>query len=241
MDRGRKILIIEDDPEIADLVGIHVSDHNWQLDKATTGTSGLQMVDEGDYDLVILDIMLPEIDGFEVCRQLRQRKQYTPILMLTARAEEFDRVLGLELGADDYITKPFSIRELLARMKAIFRRVEVGSGNGASGNGASVIEYGDLKLDLGKRKVTLSGEKVSLTVKEYDLLVLFAKNPGRSYSRNDLLGLVWGYQYAGYDHTVNSHINRLRSKIENDPANPHFIKTVWGHGYRFADVEELGA
>jgi two-component system alkaline phosphatase synthesis response regulator PhoP len=240
MERGRKILIIEDDPEIADLVGIHVADLNWQLDKAATGTDGLQMAGDGEYDLVILDIMLPEMDGFDVCRQLRQMKQYVPILMLTARAEEFDRVLGLELGADDYITKPFSIRELLARMKAIFRRVEVASSNGDSGNGASVIEYGDLRLDLGKRKVTLCGDKINLTVKEYDLLALFAKNPGRSYSRSDLLGLVWGYQYAGYDHTVNSHINRLRSKIENDPANPRFIKTVWGHGYRFADLEELG-
>lgn len=240
MEKARKILIIEDDPEIVELIGIHVADHGWQLDKADSGAAGLQRISEASYDLVVLDIMLPEMDGLEVCRRIRSREEYLPIMMLTARAEEFDRVLGLELGADDYITKPFSIRELLARMKAIFRRVEAATNGGATGNGnGDMLEYANLLLDTEKRKVTLGGEQVKLTVKEYDLLELFARNPGRAYSRDDLLGLVWGYQYSGYDHTVNSHINRLRAKIESDPANPRFIKTVWGHGYRFADVEEL--
>ncbi len=212
---------------------------NWSADRATSGDVGLEMALSGAYDLVVLDLMLPGLDGLEVCKRLRQEKKYTPILMLTSRAEELDRVLGLEIGADDYLTKPFSIRELIARIKAIFRRTEAAALNVDSSNGCDSLEYADLTIDLPKRKVRLAGRKIELTAKEYDLLSLFARNPGRAYSRHDLLAMVWGYQYDGYDHTVNSHINRLRSKIESDPSQPRFIKTVWGHGYRFVEIEEL--
>ena len=158
--------------------------------------------------------------------------------MLTSKAEELDKVLGLELGADDYMTKPFSIRELIARVKAIFRRIEV-TKTEKQVDDQKQLEYGDLVVDLEKRKVLLRTQALELTAKEFDLLVLFAENPGRAYSRQELLDLVWGYQYSGYSHTVNSHINRLRNKIEIDPAAPRYIKTVWGHGYRFAEPEEL--
>ena len=163
---------------------------------------------------------------------LREQKK-TPILMLTARSEELDKVLGLELGADDYITKPFSIRELLARVKAILRRTEAYAPGSHAGSGEQ-IRHGELTIDLKKRLVYLAGRPVELTAKEYDLLLLFARNPGRAYDRQQLLDLVWGYQFEGYQHTVNSHINRLRGKIERDPSNPEYIKTVWGFGYRFA-------
>ncbi|MFH2055306.1 MAG: response regulator transcription factor [bacterium] len=239
MGNETKILIIEDDAEIADLVEMHLRDQSWQVEMARTGAVGLELALAGEYNLILLDLMLPEVDGLEICRRLRQEKRHTPILMLTSRAEELDRVLGLELGADDYLTKPFSIRELIARIKAIFRRLEVATVMAQPHNGAEILEFNDLKLDLPKRKVTLAGRNIELTAKEYDLLTLFARNPGRAYSRNDLLELVWGYQYGGYDHTVNSHINRLRAKIERDPSAPRYIKTVWGHGYRFAEGEEL--
>jgi two-component system alkaline phosphatase synthesis response regulator PhoP len=239
MNIEKKILIVEDDADIADLIELHLIDQNWQVEKAQTGQIGLDLALSGDFDLVILDLMLPEIDGLEICRRLRQEKQYIPILVVTSRAEEFDRVLGLEVGADDYITKPFSIRELIARIKAIFRRVSAASDITASENDAEVLNFDQLTVDAPKRKVTLDGRKIELTSKEYELLALFARNPGRAYSRQNLLEQVWGYQYNGYDHTVNSHINRLRAKIEADPSNPRYIKTVWGHGYRFAEVEEL--
>jgi DNA-binding response OmpR family regulator len=159
--------------------------------------------------------------------------------MLTAKSEEVDRILGLELGADEYVTKPFSVRELTARVKALLRRVRADreslSGRAAGGR----IELGELALDLQKRRVTLQGRPVELTAKEFDLLALFARNPGRAYSRPELLAQVWGYQYEGYEHTVNSHINRLRGKIERDPGHPVFLRTVWGVGYRFAEPAEL--
>lgn len=239
MDKETRILIIEDDAEIADLVELHLRDQNWQVERAADGSVGLELGLAGDHDMILLDIMLPGIDGLEICKRLRQEKIKTPILMLTSRAEEFDRVLGLEIGADDYLTKPFSVRELIARIKARLRRTRAVAELEHSDHGAEVLEFADLKLDLPKRKVTLAGQKIELTAKEFDLLTLFARNPGRAYSRNDLLELVWGYQYGGYDHTVNSHINRLRAKIESDPSEPRYIKTVWGHGYRFAEAEEL--
>jgi DNA-binding response OmpR family regulator len=175
--------------------------------------------------------MLPGLNGFDVCRKIRESSK-TPVLMLTARSEEVDKVLGLELGADDYITKPFSIREFLARVKAVIRRTESFSGSG--GEGDEQILHGELRIELDKRLVFVSERPVELTAKEFDLLVLFARNPGRAYNRQQLLDLVWGYQFEGYQHTVNSHINRLRGKIELDPSDPKYIQTVWGFGYRFA-------
>lgn len=234
---GKQILLVEDDDDIADLLELHLGDQGHQVEAVGNGDEGLERALDGAYDLIILDIMLPGTDGFDICRRLRQEKCPTPILMLTAKTEEVDKVLGLELGADDYITKPFSIREVLARVKAIFRRVEVD--RESEQDDAAPIEFGDLFIEPEKRKVTVDDTAVDLTSKEFELLMLFAQNPGRAYSRDELLDQVWGYQYSGYSHTVNTHINRLRNKIEHDPSEPKYVKTVWGVGYRFAEREEL--
>jgi DNA-binding response OmpR family regulator len=238
----KHILLVEDDDDIADLLELHLTDEGYRVDAIGNGDEGLERALECSYDLVVLDIMLPGIDGFDICRRLRQEKCHTPILMVTAKTEEVDKVLGLELGADDYVTKPFSIREVLARVKAMFRRVEVDQeAQSQADDGEAPIEYDGLLIEPAKRKVTVDGKGVDLTSKEYELLLLFARNPGRAYSRQELLDEVWGYQYSGYSHTVNTHINRLRNKIEPDPSSPRFVKTVWGVGYRFAEREELEA
>ena len=234
-----KILLVEDDRDIAELIRINLSNEGFDVRHAEDGLLGLEMTVNGDFSLIILDLMLPGMDGLEFCKQFRRTDAYTPIIMLTAKSEELDRVLGLELGADDYLTKPFSVRELLARIKAIRRRMETDLSMGASPGKEEQVRFGPLEIHFEKRKVTIGGEPVELTAKEYDLLELFARNPGRAYSRRVLLDTVWGYQFEGYDHTVNSHINRLRSKIEKDPSHPRFIKTVWGVGYRFTEQEEL--
>ncbi|PSQ97114.1 MAG: DNA-binding response regulator [Bacteroidetes bacterium SW_9_63_38] len=238
-DAGKHILLVEDDSDIADLLELHLTDEGHEVDAVDDGDEGLERALAENYDLIVLDIMLPGTDGFDICRRLRQEKCHTPILMITAKTEEVDKVLGLELGADDYITKPFSIREVLARVKAIFRRVEVDQQVQDDSDEAEPIERGRLTIDPPKRKVTVDGETLDLTSKEYELLLLFARNPGRAYSRQELLDEVWGYQYDGYSHTVNTHINRLRNKIEPDPSSPTYVKTVWGVGYRFAEREEL--
>ena len=239
MEKEEKILIVEDDQNIANVLEIHVKDLGYKLDWAMDGKTGLQKALENDYRLIILDIMLPRMDGIEVCKQIRDSNKYTPILMLTAKSEELDKVLGLEIGADDYITKPFSIREVIARIKAILRRVSVDTEKHQDELDKNILEYGEMTIDMEKHKVMISGNPVELTAKEFDLLSLLAKNPGRIYRRQDLLELIWGYQYSGYDHTVNSHINRLRNKIEKDPSNPQYIKTLWGIGYRFTEMEEV--
>ncbi len=241
MQKNNKILIIEDDPHIVELLEIHLGDLGYELKQAADGVAGVEKFEEGEYALVILDLMLPKLDGFEVCKQIRAQNTYTPILMLTSKSEELDKVLGLELGADDYITKPFSIRELMARIKAIFRRIEADKDKAAGNSKSKELIFGDLKIYLEKRKVLLDKTPIDLTAKEFDLLALFASNPGRAYSRQELLDIVWGYQFDGYEHTVNSHINRLRSKIEQDPANSKYIKTVWGIGYSFVEPEELSS
>ena len=235
----KHILLVEDDPDIANLLELHLTDGGHRVDVVDDGDEGLERALACSYDLIILDIMLPGTDGFDICRRLRQEKCHTPILMVTAKTEEVDKVLGLELGADDYITKPFSIREVLARVKAIFRRVEVDQEAPTDSGDEAPIEYDGLVIDPTKHKVIVEGDSVDLTSKEYDLLLLFARNPGRAYSRQELLDEVWGYQYSGYSHTVNTHINRLRNKIEPDPSTPRFVKTVWGVGYRFVEREEL--
>lgn len=231
-----KVLIVEDDRDIQQLVQLHLKDMGCACDVAMEGEIGLEKALKNKYDLIILDIMLPGVDGLEICKEVRSEKNYTPILMLTSRSEELDKVLGLEVGADDYLTKPFSIRELLARVKAIFRRVEAVKDE-AEGVDKKQITFGELHVDLEKRTVKLRSEKIELTAKEFDLLALFARTPGKAYTRQSLLDVVWGYQFEGYDHTVNSHINRLRAKIEADPANPKYIQTVWGVGYKFAEEE----
>jgi DNA-binding response OmpR family regulator len=234
---SRTILVIEDDQDIAHLVELHLRDLGCEVNVAHDGHTGLTQALTAPYDLIILDLMLPGMEGMEVCRHLRARPHYTPILMLTAKSAELDRVLGLEVGADDYLTKPFSIRELLARVKALFRRVEALQSQ-ASPELQETIRAGELVIEVAKRKVTLAGQAVSLTVKEFDLLLQFAQHPGRVYTRAQLLDLVWGYGHEGYEHTVNSHINRLRAKIEHNPGRPRYVLTVWGVGYKFTDLDE---
>lgn len=235
----KHILLVEDDDDIADLLELHLTDEGYRVDPVDDGDEGLKRALDCSYDLIILDIMLPGTDGFDICRRLRQEKCHIPVLMITAKTEEVDKVLGLELGADDYITKPFSIREVLARVRAIFRRVAVDQGPQGRDKDETPIEFDSLVIEPKKRKVSVNGEAVDLTSKEYELLLLFARHPGRAYSRDELLDEVWGYQYSGYSHTVNTHINRLRNKIEADPSSPQYVKTVWGVGYRFAEREEL--
>ena len=231
----KNILIIEDNRDLAHLLESHLRDLSFRVDLAFDGIAGLAKADSDNYDLIILDLMLPGLDGIEICRRLRRKSSYVPILMLTAKSSEMDRVVGLEIGADDYVTKPFSIHELLARVKAILRRVEELT-EGAKEPFPNIIRAGDLVLDPTKRSVTLEGKPVDLTAKEFDLLLHFAHNPGKVYTRSQLLDRVWGYGHNGYEHTVNSHINRLRAKIEKDPAHPAYILTVWGVGYKFAEM-----
>lgn len=231
----QSVLIIEDDPELSEVIAINLRDMGFATVRAADGRTGLRRALEEEHALVILDVMLPAQDGFTVCARLRQANPGIPVLMLTARSEESDRIRGLETGADDYITKPFSMRELMARVKALLRRAKIEK------DGSGSITCGDLTLDLDKRKVHLKGREVELTAKEFELLRLFTRNPGRTYARTDLLTLVWGSRFDGFEHTVNSHINRLRSKIEADPGKPRYLKTVWGIGYRFAEPSELRA
>lgn len=230
-----KVLIVEDNAEIADLVQMHLRDIHCESDIASDGGAGISMFLSGSYDLVVLDLMLPVEDGLSVCRKIRAGQGYVPILMLTAKSTELDRVLGLEVGADDYLTKPFSIPELVARVKALFRRVEAMSGKADAAPLLEKLQFNGMSIDIGKRQVSIDGDNITVTAKEFDLLLHFARNPGRVYSRIDLLDQVWGYHHEGYEHTVNSHINRLRGKIEQDAANPTYIKTVWGVGYKFSD------
>ncbi|MGH8672340.1 MAG: response regulator transcription factor [Burkholderiales bacterium] len=231
----RSVLVIEDQQEIAQLVKLHVKDLDCNVKLAFDGIVGLAEAESKVYDLIILDLMLPGIDGLEICRRLRGKSNYTPILMLTAKSTELDRVLGLELGADDYLTKPFSVMELVARVKAIFRRVDALGSTQGSPAGKSV-KFNELHIDADKRVVTLKNRPIELTAKEFDLLLHFAQNPGRVYTRSQLLDMVWGYGHSGYEHTVNSHINRLRAKIEENPEKPDYILTVWGVGYKFASA-----
>jgi two-component system, OmpR family, alkaline phosphatase synthesis response regulator PhoP len=228
----RNVLIIEDDINIVNLLEIHLKDLECNMSKAHDGELGLQLAMAGNFDLIILDVMLPKMEGMEVCRQIRAQKNATPILMLTAKAEEIDKVLGLETGADDYLTKPFSIREFIARVKAIFRRTKYMEDSSIDSK-APVLNFDILQIDIDKRKVTIEGKRVELSPKEFDLLTLLATNPGKSFSRQRILNLVWGYEFEGYEHTVNSHINRLRGKIEQNINEPKYILTTWGVGYRF--------
>ena len=233
----RAALIIEDDPTLAELVQLHLRDVDCEADIADDGVTGLEKFKEGSYELVVLDIMLPRKDGLSVCRDIRRLPGYVPILMLTAKSTELDRVRGLETGADDYLTKPFSVRELVARVKALLRRVDALSPEPAGTAENEIIERGSMRIDVGKRLVSIEGTDVTLTAKEFELLAHFARNPGQVFNRVQLLDQVWGYNHEGYEHTVNSHINRLRAKIESDPAKPNYILTVWGVGYKFAETQ----
>jgi DNA-binding response OmpR family regulator len=188
----------------------------------------------GKFDIILLDLMLPGLDGLSVCRKIREQDSSIPILMLTAKSDEVDKIVGLEIGADDYITKPFSIRELIARIRAALRRRDTNREDAPDSSTRTERCFGPLCIDLERRLAHSAGRKLELTAKEFDLLAALSEHPGKAFTRQELLEQVWGYQYQGYSHTVNSHINRLRSKIETDPTHPLIIETVWGYGYRLA-------
>ena len=232
----RNVLIVEDNPGIGELVRMHVSDLGMNAIVCDRGDTGLERFRQGDIDLVVLDLMLPGMDGLSVCREIRSGAGYVPVLMLTAKSTELDRVLGLEMGADDYLTKPFSVAELAARVKALFRRVDaMATTPSTSDESGGELQADGLRIDPSRRRAFVRDQEVELTAREFDLLWHFASHPGRVFNRAQLLDTVWGYNHEGYEHTVNTHINRLRGKIEKDPARPEFIETVWGVGYRFRD------
>ncbi len=230
-----RILIVEDQEDINALIALNLEVLNYQVSCAHNGTDGLQQAQDGEFDLIILDVMLPGIDGLQICKILRANNIFTPILMLTARKSEADRVVGLEVGADDYLTKPFSVLELQARVKALLRRMEFNKQQQTEEGSADDITVKQLQIHKTKRVVSLAGQPINLTAKEFDLLLYLVSFPGQVFSREQLLNAVWGYRHSGYEHTVNSHINRLRAKIEQDPANPQFVLTVWGVGYKFSE------
>ncbi len=233
----RRILLVEDEQDIADLVALHLDNLCDEFVVATDGHEGLRQAMTSDWSLIILDLRLPGPDGLHICGKVRRERPYQPILMLTSKSAELDRVLGLETGADDYLTKPFSVLELAARVRAILRRVEnLQSKPTGAANDSAPIQAGSIRIDPSSRSVTLDGAAVDLTAREFDLLEYFARHPGRVFRRAELLDHVWGYGHEGYEHTVNSHINRLRAKIEGDPSRPDFIVTVWGVGYKFSEL-----
>ncbi len=230
------VLIIEDSADIAQLIQIQLTDIDCQGDIASDGQIGLNLFHKNNYDIIILDLMLPIIDGIEVCKTIRGVDPCIPILMLTSKSSELDRIIGLEMGADDYLTKPFSMLELLARIKALFRRIaalDVKQKQAKTILAPKAISLGELTIDEIKREVVINTKAIELTSREFSLLLHFAQHPGQVYSRVQLLDSVWGYTHDGYEHTVNSHINRLRAKIEDNPADPKYILTVWGVGYKF--------
>jgi DNA-binding response OmpR family regulator len=233
--RKRRILLVEDEQDIAELVSLHLNDLCDEIVIANDGHEGLRLACSDTWDLAILDIRLPGPDGLEICRAIRRSRPYQPVLMLTSMSSELDRVLGLETGADDYLTKPFSVLELVARVRAIFRRIEnMQQPQTDEPSNEQKLNSGAMTIDPARREVTLSGQLIELTAREFDLLDYFARHPGRVFRRADLLDKVWGYGHEGYEHTVNSHINRLRAKIEDNPSRPEKIVTVWGVGYKFS-------
>jgi DNA-binding response OmpR family regulator len=235
MPDSPSILLVEDDRDLASLLRLHLTDAGYDVEAVADGALALQKALATSFDLIVLDLMLPGLSGLEVCRQLREAGRTVPVLMLTAQGDVTARVKGLETGADDYVAKPFSIPEVLARVKALLRRVDM---DRPAEDPDETLGFGPLAVRPHDRRVTLGGEVLELTQKEFDLLVLLARHPGHAFSRQDLLDQVWGYQYAGYAHTVNTHINRLRGKIEPDPSEPVYVRTVWGVGYRFAEASE---
>jgi len=230
MSSAKRVLIVEDDVHIANLLRMHLRDEGYEVTHAATGDEGLALLEAQPWSALVLDLMLPGVDGLEICKRARAMTRYTPIIITSARASEVHRILGLELGADDYLAKPFSMLELVARVKALLRRVEAMAQNARIDAGET--EVAGLRIDPVARTAQVEGRALELIPREFDLLYFFARHPGQVYSRMDLLNQVWGYQHDGYEHTVNTHINRLRNKIERDPASPQRIQTVWGRGYK---------
>ena len=224
------LLLIEDDDAVADVVRLHMEQAGYRVQREADGLRAMAAIDRQPWSLVLLDLMLPGADGWEVCRHLRARHAHVPIIMLSARSAEAHRVLGLELGADDYLAKPFSMLELTARVRAVLRRMEQLRSPHAE---QADLRFGPYRLDTHKRELRHGNGVMALTLREFDLLHFLARHPGEVFSRASLLQRVWGAAFDGYEHTVNSHINRLRAKIEADPQNPLMIETLWGLGYRF--------
>jgi two-component system, OmpR family, alkaline phosphatase synthesis response regulator PhoP len=234
--QATSLLIIEDDENISSAIQEYFSRAGYSVTTAADGVTGIEAAARDRPDVVMLDLMLPRMDGLTVCKELRQKNPQMPILMLTAKDDVVDKVLGLEMGADDYITKPFSLREVEARIKSVLRRSRAGAAAG-DGHDETPILRGNLRIDPVRREVMIGDRQVELTPKEFDLLRLFASNPGRVFPRKYLLEKIWDYSYEGYDRTIDSHINRLRAKIEQNPDNPQLVLTVWGIGYKFTDAE----
>ena len=230
------LLVIEDDENIATALAEYFSRAGYVVTTADDGVAGEEAAVKNRTDVVVLDLMLPKMDGLAVCKDLRIKNAQMPIIMLTAKDDVVDKVLGLEMGADDYITKPFSLREVEARIKSVLRRARAAASAG-DGHDETPIVRGSLRVDPVRREVTIADRHVDLTPKEFDLLRLFASNPGRVFPRKYLLEKIWDYSYEGYDRTIDSHINRLRAKIEDNPENPQLVLTVWGIGYKFTDAE----
>ncbi|MBP3462499.1 MAG: response regulator transcription factor [Tyzzerella sp.] len=226
---GKRVLVVDDEKLIVKGIRFSLLQDSLEVDCAYDGEEALNMAKENDYDLILLDVMLPKMDGFEVCQQIREYSD-VPIIMLTAKGDDMDKILGLDYGADDYITKPFNILEVKARIKAIMRRGRKKDEKEAPSN---VIEKNGMKMDRESRRVFIDGQEVNLTAKEFDLLELLATNQDKVYSREQLLNLVWGYEYPGDARTVDVHIRRLREKIEKTPSNPKYVYTKWGVGYYF--------
>jgi len=229
------LLIIEDDESISGAIQEYFSRAGYAVSSASDGVAGIEVAIKDRPDVIVLDLMLPKMDGLAVCKELRMKNPQMPILMLTAKDDVVDKVLGLEMGADDYITKPFSLRELEARIKSVLRRTRAVAAT--DGQDEAAILRGNLRIDPVRREVMIGERHVELTPKEFDLLKLFAANPGRVFPRKYLLEKIWDYSYEGYDRTIDSHINRLRAKVEENPDNPQLVLTVWGIGYKFADAD----
>lgn len=230
-----RLLVVEDDDALRDILARRFEDAGYVVETAASGPDALAAVARALPDLVLLDVMLPGLDGLDVCRRLRADHALLPILLLTARADELDRVVGLEVGADDYITKPFSVQEVVARVRAALRRARAVTERLDAGPAApdETVEAGGLRIDAARREVTLDGAPVHLTVREFDLLLFLARHAERPFTRAQLLEQIWGITYEGYDRTIDSHVQRLRAKVEADPGQPRFVRTVWGVGYKF--------
>lgn len=226
---GKRVLVVDDEKLIVKGIRFSLLQDGMEVDAAYDGEEALEFARNGSYDLILLDVMLPKMNGFEVCQQIREFSD-VPIVMLTAKGDDMDKILGLEYGADDYITKPFNILEVKARIKAIMRRTGKKQENAVSSN---VIEKKDMRIDCESRRVFIENQEVNLTAKEFDLLELLAMNPDKVYSREQLLNLVWGYDYPGDARTVDVHVRRLREKIEKHPSDPKYVHTKWGVGYYF--------
>ena len=231
---AKRVLVVDDEKLIVKGIRFSLEQDGMEVDCAYDGEEALEAAKKKEYDVILLDVMLPKLSGFEVCQQIREFSMM-PIIMLTAKGDDMDKILGLEYGADDYITKPFNILEVKARIKAIMRRSSKGTSAGNSDS--KIITFGEMKIDCENRRVYISGKEVNLTAKEFDLLELLVFNPNKVYSRENLLNIVWGYDYPGDVRTVDVHIRRLREKIESNPSEPKYIHTKWGVGYFFQNQE----